>query len=375
MLKLVRMINNKQRGEKEEVNLQTNHQVCKICDWPTDTASIAYHSQNGEICPNTILLFVPGNPGCVGWYLDMLHSIIKRLGKGYAARAVSYAGHGVGDDMIRVDNAMDLSEGECQKSQASKLKGKAKIAFTIDGQVEHKIKWVDSIISEFLSMGRELHFIFLTHSIGAHLVQRLLLLRKDILMQTKHTIHITPFHRFHPEHWWQRNFLSTVANAPSVAINVLKLFSLIASRLPPNLVDLYLEKIGGIPEEKDRKLARELYSQSTYAHNFLILGTEEIREIPEVHDLHAMRSIGKVCPTSILYCSEDHWAPIFHMDDIIQAKKQNFLPSNISVELNEKMVHGFTVNPEMIPAVVDFVVNSIISFKVLGGVNVTRSKL
>lgn len=370
------MINNKQRGESEEVNLQTNHQVCKICDWPTDTASIAYHSKNGDqICPHTILLFVPGNPGCIGWYLAMLHSIIQRLGKGYAARAVSYAGHGVGDDMIRVDNAMDLSEGGCQKNQASKVKQKANIAFTIDGQVEHKIKWVDSIISEFTSMGRDLHFIFFTHSIGAHLVQRLLILRRDILMQTKHIIHITPFHRFHPDKWWQRNFLSTVANAPSTAINVLKLFSLITSRLPPKLVDLYLEKIGGMPQEKDRKLVRELYSQSAYAHNFLILGTEEIREIPEVHDLHAMKSIGKVCPTSILYCPGDHWAPVIHMDDIIQAKKQNCLPSNISVEFNEKMVHGFIVFPEMIPAVVDCVVNSIISFKRPGDVNVTRSKL
>ena len=126
-------------------------------------------------------------------------------------------------------------------------------------------------------------------------------------------------------------------------------------------------------QPNDRKLARELYSQPLYARNFLKLGTEEIREIPEVHDINGMRIIGNQCTTSILYCPGDHWAPLFHMHDIIQCKNDNMLPSNINVNVNKNLVHGFIVFPEMILEVVYFVLNSIRSYN--GELNEIQSKL
>ena len=112
---------------------------------------------------------------------------------------------------------------------------------------------------------RPTKFIYLTHSIGAHLVQRMLLLwRGDILKQTKLIIHLTPFYRFDPDSIWQKkNLLATVANEPQMAISILKSIRYVVSKLPPpKIVDLYMEKgPPAIQLEKDRTLAKELYTQ------------------------------------------------------------------------------------------------------------------
>ena len=68
-------------------------QIRKLCEWPTDLVSIdyttscpassSYRASFGNLCryPHTVIMFVPGNPGCVNWYVKMLTSIVERLGK------------------------------------------------------------------------------------------------------------------------------------------------------------------------------------------------------------------------------------------------------------------------------------------------------
>ena len=59
-----------------------------ICGWPTDLSSIDYYDydvtksgyRNDPVYPHTIIMFVPGNPGCIGWYDDMLYSIVQQIG-------------------------------------------------------------------------------------------------------------------------------------------------------------------------------------------------------------------------------------------------------------------------------------------------------
>ena len=433
--------------KNEKQNIQINQRTCRISGWQTDVVSIDHHHHHDYhtsltdnhttattstiLYPHTIFLFIPGNPGCVEWYIDMLYKIVETLGVGYAVRGISHAGHGVGENMIEVhdnhnDNgggvripeagkvdhnsttgrsgtASDFSspsttEEEPSKHYIPRLKRKAKIAFTIDGQVEHKLEWIDLIHSEMISLRQEqmdqnsmgsnndsqsnshlnssVKFVFLTHSFGAHLVQRILLLRRDILLQTKNIIHVTPFFRFDPDSWFQKQLLATLGNAPKFTIQTLKSLMYIISFLPPKLVDLYMEKVASMPLAKDRKLAIDLYSQPQYIRNFFNLGCEEIREIPEVFDLSALQIIGESCPTSILYSPHnDHWAPLSHMEEIIQAKKENSLPANITVEYDKNIVHGFVVFPEMVRSVVHFVVKSVLSSKDSSNTADLQSKL
>ncbi len=394
---------------------KTHEDVHEIRGWPTDVASIDYYCKSRKAqFPHTVFMFVPGIPGCITWYMGMLESIISNLGVGYAARAVSYAGHGVGDKMVGSDINEDEEsyvvstwaknslgnkqrgrrrEKQSKNNQKATLKSvgsdskstKASIAFTVDGQVEHKIEWVDLIISEMIALrnGTEENktkaipkFIFLTHSTGAHLVQRMLVLRRDFLFQTELIIHLTPFYRYSPSSMKAKLFLSTCANIPQECITFFKFLARLGSKIPPKVIDSYLEKVQKIPKEKDRKYVRELYLQPAYARNFLALGLEEVRDVPELHDEAAMKIIGNVCPMSILYCKKDTWAPYEHMETIAQAQKAKRLPKSICLEYNSNVLHKFIVIPDMIPLVVDFVLRSVTSAKA-GGMRkiMQRSKL
>jgi hypothetical protein len=67
-------------------DLKIEKHVKQICGWPTDVASIDYHrvksmKQSNKCFPHTILMFVPGNPGCIGWYIPMLYEILEKLGE------------------------------------------------------------------------------------------------------------------------------------------------------------------------------------------------------------------------------------------------------------------------------------------------------
>ena len=138
-----------------------NHEQ-EICKWPTETFAIDhYHYREDEddnpnsdpeleptmIYPHTVLMFVPGNPGCAGWYISMLKTIIEKLGRGYSCRAVSYAGHGTLPHLVRGKrNHLD--------HESKNVNMNMNIAWSVDGQVEHKVQWVDMITREFVSRRR-----------------------------------------------------------------------------------------------------------------------------------------------------------------------------------------------------------------------------
>jgi hypothetical protein len=251
----------------------------ELCAWQTDTFEIDYYdSDHNQQHPHTILMFVPGNPGCAGWYIAMLKTVVERLGRGYACRAASYAGHGTVSHLVT----------------AKDDKGK-KLAWSVDGQVEHKIEWIDLVTRECMSIGTEERqesaralprFIFISHSIGAHLSgTKIMCPEGNILLRTDAIIHFMPFTRFDPMPMWKETFLSTLANIPGLIIPTFQMGSRFASKMPQRFVDGFLEHIAGMSLLEDRELARELFTNDEYVENHLQLGLEEIRHIPENHDV------------------------------------------------------------------------------------------
>ena len=340
------------------VTVSVNESRREILGWPTDTFEIDRLDGPDESSqyPHTVLLFIPGNPGCTGWYISMLKTVVEKLGPGYSARAASYAGHGVISHVVRGKNEDETDARD------------NRVAWTIDGQTEHKIAWIDQVTKDFItSLSKSAErcppkFIFISHSIGSHLVQRVCVLRKDILLQTKALIHLMPFTRYDPIPKWKKTFLSTFANVPNISISILQTASKFAATLPDNFIDSYLERIEGMSLIEDRELARGLICNHEYAENFLKLGSEEIREVPELHDAAAMRLIGKFCSTYILYCGgPDQWAPKSFMKDIQAGVASGSLPENIHTDYQENLCHGFIVYPRMIGPAVDFIYKSIMS--------------
>mmetsp|Transcript_10060 Transcript_10060/g.14943 ORF Transcript_10060/g.14943 Transcript_10060/m.14943 type:complete len:372 (-) Transcript_10060:1232-2347(-) len=347
-----------------------------IHGWPTDSISIDFYkgeadnvdaspSQN-KCKPNLILIFIPGNPGLIEWYSDTLVKIVEQLGVGYAVRGISYAGHGAGDDVI--GSADDHKHSFVNTNGHQDVVGtKMSVSWTILGQIKHKLSWVDDVIEEWKVEFRtssqptaELpRLIFLSHSFGAYLVQHMLLRRPALLQQTQQIIHLMPFIRFDPPPL-QKTVLSKLAHSYEYTIPMLSnsVWAL-TSTLPRKLIDIYLNKVVGLECDKGRKITLDVCTHPNMIRNHLILGFEEIRELPELTNDVAFRLIGKTCPTSILFCGcPDQWAPLSHMKELKELKSKSQI-SNIDCVYMESLTHDFVVHPEMIEPVVGFCLDQI----------------
>mmetsp|Transcript_23604 Transcript_23604/g.35434 ORF Transcript_23604/g.35434 Transcript_23604/m.35434 type:complete len:370 (-) Transcript_23604:47-1156(-) len=324
-----------------------------ICGWPTDSVTINAHVHDDDSSSNsamkvdevqTVLFFIPGNPGCVGWYIRFLANVISKIGPRYAAHGISYAGHGVGDHIV---------EGLDPKLRD--------LPWTIKGQVEHKIKWIDEVLTSYC---KSVRIIFISHSIGSHMVQRICMLRKDLLRRSDMVFHLMPFIRFEPSILSQRIPLTFMAHLPKwMTVGGLQMACQFAANVPKSVLENYFNTYGGVKCPDGRMFALELVRQPEMARNFLTLGVEELRTLPAGQfDEISLNTIAQNCRTFLLYCGgPDQWAPYSHMKEMREKQDAGILSRDIQTKFMADLVHGFVVFPEMVDPVVSFVVDSILA--------------
>lgn len=51
----------------------------------------------------------------------------------------------------------------------------------------------------------------------------------------------------------------------------------------------------------------------------------------------------------------DHWAPKFHMDDLLDLQQKGCIPKNVHWTYSPDLVHGFPVFPAMVTSIVNFI--------------------
>ena len=267
--------------------LLVTRNVETILGWPSDTFSVDFRAaddtgrgQDLRNFPHTVLVFIPGNPGLVEWYLPMFVQLVERLGPGFAARGVSNAGHSTkSDSAVNVEQWKDSPDRDIS------------IPWTVDGQVYHKCAYMDTVVHELNALEKQWgfpesaespRFIFVSHSIGVHFTQRLCILRPSILARTRLLINLMPFTRMKAPRSKQR-LLDFVAANPEQTIRVHQGLMQILQQMPFQWVDLLMQ--GTMKDKDGRKLAVELVRQPAFARNFFSLGLEEIRDVPEEFDV------------------------------------------------------------------------------------------
>lgn len=267
-----------------------------ILGWPTDTLSIDYlrHDDNAiPEAPHTILVLIPGNPGQYDWYVSDLCTLIHKLGRGYAARSVSHAGHSLrnptpddhdDDENNDDDGILNVEEYANHNNDAD-----CAVPWTIRGQVQHKCVYMEDVMAEFHDRSSSSsspppppRFIFLGHSFGCFVVQQLCLLRPKILERTLGFLHLMPFIRMKADYLHQCK-LDWGARHPKVLI-ALGTIATHAFRVLPKAWVNALVKLS-IHDDKTGDIAVRLMRQPTFARNFFTLGTEEIRDIPKDIDV------------------------------------------------------------------------------------------
>jgi hypothetical protein len=280
--------------EPEALPPRVKADVRTIIGWPTETVHVFHDNAGAELgeLPSVILVFVPGNPGCVGWYTPLLVDLVTKLGSGFAARGLSYAGHSGSDELTNVEQWHNNNNLSMERDSA--------IPWTIEGQVRHKISFLDTVLSEWKDL-REQHeqknsvsskspslprFVFLAHSIGAHMVSRVCILRPDILQQTDLLVQLMPYMRM-KAHRFQQKLLNLGASYPNILIGLGKTLTILLKAMPYQAIDSLMKSI--VEDQDGRTLAVRLARQPRFARNFFELGTEEIRDVPEEVDYFALR--------------------------------------------------------------------------------------
>jgi len=315
-----------------------------ICGWPTDTVNIDLNIIDDDV--HSLILFTPGNPGVVQWYIDFLCEVLQQLGNGFAVRGSSLAGHGLDDNVV----------GNYDHTQRNLA-----IPWTMKGQIKHRTEWIDNILKDW----RIKHptsplpkLVFLNHSIGAHFIQTMLIQRPDILKRTQQIIHCTPFIRFDPP-LLKKIVLSRTSQSFRYTIpTITSIVKVLSAILPRKLIDIYLHKVVCLNCENGRRIALDVFMNEKMVRNHLVLGFEEIRELCEYPNDIAFRLLGET-PLSILFCVNDQWAPESHLRDLQYMQSQSQIPNNIYMEYMRQIQHDFIVHPEQIDPVVEYCVGRI----------------
>ena len=257
--------------------------VENILGWPTDTFSVDIESADGNLDDNifpvrTVLIFVPGNPGLIEWYIPFFSRIIQLLGPGYAVRGASYAGHSIDAQQIHVEQDDD---GRTCDAPIRIHPPPKTLAWTIDGQVQHKIAFLDKLAQKEMNSTKK--FIFIGHSIGCHLVQRIFLYRADFLRRTTRCIWLMPFIRMDAPAPHQQ-LLDLVAQYSTTSTWILQTAARVMACFPTSLVEQYLLQFA-MERADHRRFTAQLLQQTKFPRNFLGLGLEEIRDVPQAIDV------------------------------------------------------------------------------------------
>jgi len=337
-----------------------------ICGWPTDTVNIDLDIDNHDI--HTLILFTPGNPGVIHWYIDFLCKVLQQLGNGFAVRGCSLAGHGLDDSVVGTavdhnrqrqsfdkEHIINNNSGEVTKDKQRNFA----IPWTMKGQIIHRTEWIDNILKDWkikhpTSLPK---LVFLNHSIGAHFIQTMLVQRPDILKRTQQIILIAPFIRFDPP-LLKKLVLSRTAQAYRYTIpTITSLVKVLSVILPRKLIDIYLNKVMRLNCENGRRIALDVFMNDKMVRNHLVLGFEEIRDLCEYPNDAALRILGG--PLSILFCGKDQWAPESHLHDLQFMQSKSQIPNNIHMKYKNQVQHDFIVHPEQIDPVVEYCVERI----------------
>lgn len=223
------------------------------------------------------------------WYIETFKVIVERLGRGFAARGISNAGHSLKSKLLDVQR----SDGDLA------------IPWTVDGQVLHKCAYVDLLLEECKKMRHDRDgqqcdeirrrtamaasdvfpkLIFVSHSIGAHFTQRLCMLRPDLLKRTRLLIHLMPFIRMKAPGIIKQRILDFAGKHPNSLITIHEIIMKFLKTLPRAWVKGGMRQMI-MPNDQACEVAVDLVRQPAFARNYLSLGTEEIRDVPENFDV------------------------------------------------------------------------------------------
>lgn len=140
------------RREDAHTKLQTSYSLSQLMSFKTNSnhplTSEYYISSSSKIDSSKLLVFIPGNPGLIDYYVTYL-GLLAESYPDFNILAISHAGFQTSDDFVKDGNLE-----ECK-------------FFGLDYQIDHKYL----ILKEQILAGNT-ELYFLCHSVGGYITQR-----------------------------------------------------------------------------------------------------------------------------------------------------------------------------------------------------------
>ncbi|XP_024985939.1 lipid droplet-associated hydrolase isoform X2 [Cynara cardunculus var. scolymus] len=242
------------------------------------TELVEIHARN----PRLHVLFIPGNPGVVTFYIDFLESLYEQLGETASITGIGHISH---------------SEKDWEHRKL----------FTLKEQIDHKIDFIQQELQAL-----EVPLVVVSHSIGSFMSLEII---KRIPEKVAYFIGLYPF-------------LAVDAESHKQAI----IKKIARSQLISSLISATVALLGLLPISGSRFIAKISLAKtwSTTAldalctsllkyhtmRNVLYMAMTEFEELVKVPDWEFMRE--KRNQIAFLYGDDDHWAPLHMHDEIVK---------------------------------------------------------
>lgn len=353
--------------------------------------------------------------------------VLSGLGQGYAVRSVSHAGHGFLGNSNRDhdgsnDNFITDVEDYCHLRGKNRGSGSVSplIPWTIEGQVLHKIAYFDRLLSSIAEESRQrqiqtenyhthqcqsscefmpnLKFILIGHSFGCHVIQRMCVLRPDILERISGFLFLMPYIRTKPSVAIDQRKLEFGASRPELLIALSIKITQALKFFPHSTFQSVIRKglqidsgdSGGAEDEIIANVIAKLLRNPLYPRNFFELGTEELRDIPNEIDIAALRLLSshrsslpqnttkdsdhqlerprkqqQHRPIFILYAGDnDQWSPAFHGEEIKAFQSASLLPPSIKTTKIPGLRHDYVCQNRLVRSKVnDWMISNILEME------------
>ncbi|CAH9068446.1 unnamed protein product [Cuscuta epithymum] len=255
---------------------QAKFRLCNVAGYKTDLLEI--HAQRPELH----ILFIPGNPGVVSFYVDFLESLFELLGGTASVTAISHISH-------------------------SKKNWEFGRLFSLQAQIDHKMNFIEQ---EFNNV--EVPIILVGHSIGSYISLEIF---KRLQKEVGFCIGLYPFLTVNTKSWTQ-SFIKKIAASRSISAmlsSIVACLGMLPAWISTYFVKKYVGKLWS-PTAVDALCTHLL--QFHTMQNVLFMAMTEFDKLSEALDWAFLRD--NRSQIAFLFGDDDHWGPVHVLEEICE---------------------------------------------------------
>lgn len=294
----------------------------------TDVYIIKDNEINDNHSRQVNIIFIPGNPGTLEYYIDFLEEFYERC---YARKLIccELNLYGIGHLNHHLINE-DIYNESYER-------------FDLNDQINHKIEYLTKIImkSEYKTM----EFMFISHSIGSYIVFDILNRDSVIRSHTGEVISLMPFILWKNIPFSHKLKLQTYTNLYTIVHPLIAYLAYTFLHRSNSFKKSFVKYSTGMKDGYLLDITSTKLPSRRLIQNFFSMGRSEIETIAG-NDEYSLSTLKKLdidkMPMCFIYTNDDVWAP----ESDCQVLMNNLHNNRNHIQFCRDVTHGFTLVEE-----------------------------